>query len=359
MQKIKKGLKLLVVLPMLLVLVFVNIYEDPANMFHDPGTEIAQAILDGKKPYFAGANGDEREVKKYLIENIDKHVDCITVGPSLSMEIGHEHVGTDSYYNLSVSAMNYNDYMAIFGLLDLNEIKYDKVIICVDTYFFDDYFVSDSWNPDYMNYASYMIGKLEGKEYSLPENGITVPELKNKLSLMFSVSYFQSSLDFIKSNGSIIPPETRWGIADENTDVDHYLPDGSWEYGLSYRSRTVEDVIDNSNSVDIEQRFGSERNISDYYKEHFEMLIGYLDERGVEVEFFLCPICPALWDRLQESGEDRFLLYELEQYSGEIAEKYDINVVGSYDPYKTGVDNSDFYDCFHLRRDALAGYFQF
>ncbi|MBO4883291.1 MAG: hypothetical protein J5570_07290 [Lachnospiraceae bacterium] len=359
MQKIKKGLKLLVVLPMLLVLVFVNIYEDPANMFHDPGIEIAQAILDGQQPYFTSANGDEREVKKYLIENIDKHVDCVTVGPSLSLEIGREHVGTDSYYNLSASAMNYNDYMAVFGLLDLNEIQYDKVIICVDAYFFDDYFVTDSWNPDYMNYASYMISKLEGKDYSLPENGITGTELKNKLSLMFSVSYFQSSLDFIKSNGSVIPPEARWGIADENTDVEHYLPDGSIEYGQTYRNQTVEDIIGYANSIDVKQRFGFERSIDDYYKAHFEMLIGYLEERGVEVEFFLCPICPALWDKLQEAGGDRYLLYELEQYSGEIAEKYGINVVGSYDPYRVGVDNSDFYDCFHLRRYALERYYQF
>ncbi len=358
MNRIKQACKILVVVPILLVLIGVNMYEDPANQFHDPSRQIGEAILAGNTPYFTGANGDERNVRKCMIENMEKHVDCVTVGPSLSLCIGKEIVGTDSYYNLSCSAVNYYDYMALFALLELNEIQYDRVILCVDSYFFDEALNSSSWSPDFMSYAKYMIAKIEGGEAEIPRNTFHMQKLRNDLSLMLSVTYFQSSLDYIRSNGTVIAPKERWGNAEDDT-VDHYLPDGSWIYNERYSSNSVENVIKAAESTDLPNSFAIDRHLSQYYKAQFSGLIERLQDRGTDVELFLCPLSPALWDRLEAEGDHYFLLNEIEEFAKELARDRNLKITGSYDPYNVGISNADYYDARHVRHEVLGEYFDF
>ena len=116
MNRLKELLRLLTVIPLLIVLAGINFYEDPSNIFHDASKEIANAILEGKEAYFGSGNGNERKVKQYLIEGMPKDIECVTIGPSLSLGIRRSNVGTDSYYNLSASSLNFNDIMAEFAL---------------------------------------------------------------------------------------------------------------------------------------------------------------------------------------------------------------------------------------------------
>lgn len=359
MNSIANRLKILVVLPMVLVLTGVNVYVDPANRFHDPAPEIANAILEGKQPYFTSANGDERKMRQVMIENMRDTVECITIGPSLTMEIDSTMAGTDDYYNLSVSAMNYNDYLAMFALLELNEIHYDRVILCVDSYFFDDSYITDSWNPGFMKYAEYMEARLDGREAPEINNGINMQDLQNDLLLLFSVTYFQSSLDYVKNNDSFLSHGNRWGLADEtDTAVSHYMPDGSSVFGDSDRNRTLQDVLNEAEDFDIQSKFAYERHLDDYHKNRFTQLIKYLNERDVSVELFLCPVCPAVWDRVMEDKEHYYMWDEIEELATGLAAEYDLKITGSYDPYKAGVESTDYYDARHVRREALQRIFE-
>ena len=112
-----KWLKLITMVPLVCLLVITNIYEDPANIFHNDSVSIANAILSGNEAYFGSGNGDERAVKMELIEEMPKNIECLTLGPSLSMGIRETNVGTDSYYNLSASGLNFYDFLAEFGMI--------------------------------------------------------------------------------------------------------------------------------------------------------------------------------------------------------------------------------------------------
>jgi len=49
----------------------------------------------------------------------------------------------------------------------------------------------------------------------------------------------------------------------------------------------------------------------------------------------------------------------MEAYAYELAERYDVRVIGSYDPTVIGVTDADYYDCRHLRHSAMETYFDF
>lgn len=100
-------------------LVITNIYQDPANIFHDESKEIAESIVAGYAAYSATGNGNEREVKHNLIMVMPKETDCIAVGPSLVMCVNKDIVGTDSFINLGVSGSDIYDILAQFGLMDI------------------------------------------------------------------------------------------------------------------------------------------------------------------------------------------------------------------------------------------------
>ena len=116
-----KWLKLLFVIPLLGLLVITNVYEDPANIYHDESKSIAAAIADGKAAYsgIGFGNGNEREIKHNLIMIMPDETDCIAVGPSLVMCVNKDIVGTDNFINLGVSAADIYDILAQFGLMDI------------------------------------------------------------------------------------------------------------------------------------------------------------------------------------------------------------------------------------------------
>lgn len=359
-EKVKWIRLAVIIIPLLVLLCGINYYEDPANLFHDYNENVAKALLDGHEAYFGSGNGDERSVKMHTIRNMPQHVECITLGPSLAMGISKEHAGTESYYNLSASGLNFNDFMGEIALLEISGVTYDRLIYCVDSYFFDETFAAAVRNPDIMKYAEYMMAKLDGKNPSVPEEKTDTGNIKTQIGQLFSVTYFQDCVDYIRSNQSVILKEKRWGIIDEDTkDLAHYASDGSWVYDAEYRNRTVEDVINSANVYQIEHQFAYDRHLSGYYKDYFEKLISYLVERNITVEFFLCPVCPALQDRLEADKSHYFLMDELEVFAHRVADRYGIRVTGSYDPYAAGVSDDDFWDCRHMRHDRLGDYFDF
>ena len=75
------------------------------------------------------------------------------------------------------------------------------------------------------------------------------------------------------------------------------------------------------------------------------------------MELYLCPVAPALWDRIDTPGY--YVMNELESYAHEVAAKYGLKITGSYNPYNLGMTNADFYDSRHVRQELLSKYFDF
>ncbi len=353
---------LLTMVPLLAGLIGTNVYQDPANIFHDESKAMAEAIVAGNSVYSGTGNLNEREVKKNLIMSMPDEVDTIAVGPSLVMCVTAEDVGSDSFYNLGVSAADLYDILAQFGMLESYGKRYKRVILCVDSYGFDEniYNYELASNKALMPYAEYMLDVLDGAKTEGVKNE-TAEVWKRRVEQAFSLTYFQASSNQIQANEEFSMADHRWGIAPEDYDAEkpYYSPDGSWNYAASYQSNDADIVRGASTTYDLVTQFAYKRHISSYSMEVYDRLITYLQNEGVEVELFLCPICPALWDRLQPEIANYPMLYEISDYAHEMAEKYDLKLTGDFDPYVVGITDEEFYDCRHVRKELLGKYFDF
>lgn len=357
----KKFMQLFVVVPLAAMLVATNVYQDPGNIFHNDSESIALAILDGEEPYFGSGNGDEKAVMQSLIENMPKHVDCVALGPSISMGIHKELVGTDSFFNLSTSGANFHDYLAQIALLEINKVEVDRIIFCMDSYFFDETFYQyGSRNPDMNKYADYMRAVLNGENPEIPKE-MLIEQIALQTKQAFSVTYFQSAVEYIQTNESMVLPNKRWGILEEGEDRAHYRTDGSWAYASNYEDNHEGDVLGNVSWYDYPLHLSKGKHISEESKEVFIQLLDYLQNKGVSVELFLCPLPPALWDKVESDPEadQYYVLDEIEEFAFDISAQYNLKMTGSFDPYMVGVTNADFYDARHIRSDVLGKYFDF
>ena len=361
-MKKTRWLRLLFVIPLICLLVGTNIYEDPANIYHDESKEIARAIAGGKAAYSASGNGNEREVKHNLIMLMPDEVDCVAVGPSLVMGVNKEITGAGRFFNLGVSGSNLYDILAQFGLMDIYGKKTKRVIFCVDAYFFNEAFYASNNLPcvNLMPYSDYMLEVLKGNKPQHIEENKENP-IKTKIEQAFSISYFQASRDQVLLNHTYIMSDYRWGIIGPGFDGSKpfYGTDASWTYAKSYQDNGVEFVLEQCKKYDIDVQFVADKHISQYSKEVFEKLIAYLLDQGVEIQLFLCPLAPGLWDRIEKDKNHYPILDEISVFAEDISSKYELNIIGSYNPYELGMSNKDFYDARHIRRELLGKYFDF
>lgn len=358
----KRWFRLLVFLPVLLGIMLTNYLVDPGSVYKGDSRLMADSLLAGNQVYFSAGNGNEREFKRCLIMGMPDEVDCVAVGPSLVFGVRTDMTGEDTFYNLGVSNASFYDIFAQFGLMEACGKHCGRVIFCVDFNFFagtgaDTGSRSGTLKP----YADYMTAILEGEEAETPKED-SFARIREKLSQILSVSYFQSCVSWAGERGvdalrERIMEKKDWGIAGEGHRENYYLTDASLVYALSYQENPPEFVRKEAAEYDIETRFSRKGHIDPYCAEMFEKLTAYLTGQGVEVELYLCPLSPSLWDRV-DNGE-YYVLTELEEYAREIARKYDLKLTGTYDPYTLGMSDADFYDSRHVRHEVMEDYFDF
>lgn len=346
---------LLVVASLLGILIFTNCFFDPANLYHDVSRPVADAIVSGEGAYVTSGNANERLIKKYMIEQMPKQIDCLVLGSSTVLGIRKENVGTDDFYNLAVSSADYYDIMTSLALLEINGIKAERLILGVDHFFFSESLYENNarskpWKP----YAEYMEGIFNGMVPALPEADLKA-EKTEQFRQLFSITYFQASIDYVKQNGSL--KIDRWGCVDDAYTGAYFAVDGSMVYPLEYENTPVEEAIRAALDYDMEYQFGAHQSMSERSKENFEKMIVYMQNQGTEVQLFLCPVSPALWERYDEGHYP--ILAQVEEFILEMAEKYDLEVIGSYNPTLLEIPNEAFYDARHVRHGLLSKYFDF
>ena len=344
----------LILLPLICV-ILINLIGDSANFFHlDISEKVADSILEGKSTYILGApNG--RLIKKALIEKMPDEVDTIVIGPSISMCINKEVTGTDSFYNLSVESGNYYDIFALFGLLELNNKKYNRVILCTDFDFFNKGKTATSMTRVFSPYYNYMFSLINHNNEPFANNIFEKnlsKQTREALNQLVSIQYFQPSFkiayQLIRDKGN------RVGIiTDENAFKHFYFEsDASWVYEESYILRTADFVINDSKTYNWDPLCAPDEHLSEEVKSNFSLLMEYLQAKNIKIDIYISPLAPSLYDLFDHSS--RPLLREAESFVNDYANKNNMRVIGSYSPYKYGLTDADFYDSRHLRREKLS-----
>lgn len=332
---------------------------DSSNLFHPKVYEdLASSILEGNQTYITSTlNG--RSTKKALVEKMPDFVDTIVVGPSLSLCIDEELAGTDSFYNLSVEAANYYDILAFFGLMEVNNKKYNRVIFSADFDFFNEGRTATSLTTVFSPYYNYMLSliKNEGKSFDNTEYAKNISKQnKGNLKHLLSLRYCQDSAkvlyQFIRYKAG------RIGIVTEENKGRYFSYNGDGSFVYQDRLTNIPERVITNMCITYEWDVYCQKNehISEESEKTFMHLIDYLHQKGIKTDIFVCPLPPTLYNLFDKNA--RPLLQESEDFLKEYCTKYGsekgVRLIGSYSPLEYGLTDADFYDARHLRREKLS-----
>lgn len=348
-----KWRRFLLFIPLPLFLCLVNIFGDAGNRFHDPIDDMIDEMLEGKAAYVSTGNMKEREFRYKYITRMPEDMSCLIVGGSTIMCVKSEDVGEEKFMNLGVSGGGILDAMWQLALMKQHnkDKNLHRIILGVSEYWLNSKMFDIRSRP-LVKEINDMIDIIGVKNITVSFEEQYNLALLNEINAnpLFSLAYFQANINFIigsvarkKSNGSIFTG----GWAGY-----HYMPDGSLVYGSHVIDWDEKYLKQEAVKYDI-QRFT--RDIDFEAQELFTKFIEYLLSQNIKVDLYLVPIAPALWDALPRKKYP--FLYELEEYLYKIADKYSLRLIGSYNPHKSEIPNSDFYDSRHIRREYISKYF--
>jgi len=325
-----------IVLPIALLVVFTNYYIDPANLFSSKQyvSGIADILAKGHNVNNI-ANYDERLFQEQMITKIGYKPDIVILGSSRIMEIGTDFFTNKKVLNCGVSHGNINDVVAIMGVLDSVGKLPKKVIINVDPFLICKG-GSIEWQTLYAYYTS-LINKIDINNKKIAR------VQSDKFYSLISFDYFEKSLKF-KIDGN----NKKYEDAGQQKPSKYgRYSDGSICYPDSY---THADTI----KVSLDAKDAAIRDQTEFDTSRLVLLnnlLDFLNKNKVDAEFVMLPFQHEYYTIRSQLTENALEFYK--NIFIELGKKRNINIIGDFDPLKTGVTKSQFYDTYHCSREAI------
>lgn len=299
----------------------------------------AKELANGK--IVAGLkNFDERIFRKKIIQNINYKIDWVVIGSSRTMQL-RQRMFLDSdigFQNYSVSGASMEDYMALIQTHYNTFNEYPKnIILGIDPWIFNK-------NSGQNRYQS-----LED-EYNQFLSEIEIKKVNNqytstKLLKLLSVEYFIENIKFIKNNFN--NGLKGYYIVDSiNIDSQLREPDGSIQYPYKNRFPNFDEVKKTAIAYTRGNVYSLEKFDKIYNEVLFEKIIKYLKNKNINIYFYLPPYNPYAYDILINNKKYQ-IVNSIESYLIDVSKKFDIMLLGSYNPHKYGFSNNDFFDGMH------------
>lgn len=364
MRKKAFFLKICLFLPILIMVAVVNYLYDPAQLFTNKDFEKQMAQL------FVSSNGqgieindradyDDRYFQKAYVENLRNKKDVLALGSSTVMYISSDFFPDKSFFNAWVSAAGLNDQIAIYGLYRQKGFIPSKVILGVDLWLFDKLKMRSEKRWQRLK-GAYRYIKKEMNSSPQPLSVNIVDYLPPEGFALFSFSYFQSSVGFFLNKKGKLPLKST--VTDSltrnryNDNATSWI-DGSRTLKKEQRERLsseVEAEINSDANNPLDRMWGMDAELT----KDFTDFVALLKRDGVEVIIYLPPYHPLRY-RIMNGLDEKYAFkyrrhtFELiENTVRNIAQEFNVTVIGSYDPIKTHVSDKQFIDGLHLRSTA-------
>lgn len=326
-------------LPVVFLILLVNYFGDAAKLFNSEyEKKMASILLNGK--YVTNiSNYDERLFQKEVISKMRKCPEVIVLGSSRSMLINSKLYPNHSFFNSSVSGASIEDLIAIYQIYKNYTGVPQKILICIDPWTFNENNGKKRWKSIQIYYQAFINDDASGKSFSF-----------DKYKELFSLSYFQESIKVVPSKvfGVADPVPTSDKLNESNTK----LLDGSLVYSSEYRTASQNEISNKINDYVQGVIYGLKdfERLSKSGLELFRNLISELQMNGVEIEFFLCPYPPKVFDKVSAQYPN---VLKTEEYVTDYAKMHDITVFGSFNPGVFSFDQTYFYDGMHCKEKGI------
>jgi hypothetical protein len=89
------------------------------------------------------------------------------------------------------------------------------------------------------------------------------------------------------------------------------------------------------------------------FMEQLEAFIEYLQAKNIRVMLYLPPYHEYFYDIAAARKDDHPAFFEIEDYCRGLAEKYGLEIYGSYDARSLGLAFEDFWDSYRMKPESI------
>ncbi len=345
--------KLALFTPILAVMVFVSYRVDPSGLFWGAGFErlASEYMLQGI--YIDGYERlDGRALNEVYAKNVPYAPDVLINGSSRSMMIDSTFAREGkTFYNAANVGADIYDFFTSYYIFEKENKTPQVFVMGLDAWLFNDGEENLDKRSNKELYYEFL-----GEELGYENLEYEKPNPFEKYKALLDPSYFQGSVAYyFKDKSADVQPEpVDINEIYEQSEVIK-APDGSVIYDKAFRNRPQGEA-DNDAAIaantDPIMRLGDYDELSPEYTRQFEKFIEYLQAKGVEIIFYIPPYHSTVY--MSAYFNPRYhRIIDVEEYLKATAEKYGIELYGSYNPHLLGLANEDFYDGLHLKQDAM------
>lgn len=345
---ILKGMLLFI--PFFSIIAFVNFNQDPACLFHyELNIKAAEALANNETISIKGYNGGL--LHEARIATLNEAPDVLILGSSHALIFPWDEK-IDNCYDAAVLGCNLDYYYGILCMFRHENLRPGKIILTAEPWFFTS--VSKSPRPQpIQEYIDEGEALVKGEINQDNMKNISTMKLDfSKLKELFSITYFQAGLgaDWVKrGKGEIVIWDNQDPGEEEKFKPSMVMVPTTSQLSLSREAMDSEASYQINNGMSYELDQAPE--LSEEGKAYFEQLVVYLVAAGYDVELYMAPQYPMLYDYIESNPNSKGVL-DAEQYVRELGTRLDIPVYGSYNPRVLGIDESDFMDILHVRPNS-------
>lgn len=336
-------------LPLLLLMMGINWYADPGNVIReDYEQKVAQIMAHGENAANL-SNMDDRALMRCYLPMRTQPIDTLVLGSSHSMQLSADVTGDPNTFCGGMTGADMRDCISLYELVRAQGFSPKRVVVVLDSWFISE----GVQEPRAMTEGYISFCKQQGfTPIQTDNNRLWEQKMEKKLQI-FSVPYFQSSLNYLMSGQIAMrdPVATTQFFAESNM----RRADGSYAYGAYYR--TPGSGYLQQNLQDVKQLMPEfARNFDGVSEELVEQLKAFLcqmKQDGCEVALMLTPFHPEFYEVMTRENSGYEGVLQTEQVFREIAREEELRMIGSYDPAACGLTESDFYDSMHCTAEAM------
>ncbi|MCF6365162.1 MAG: hypothetical protein L3J35_03075 [Bacteroidales bacterium] len=321
----------------LVILTSVNYWGDGAMLFHGNYEKKIASILSEGMNATNISNYDDRILQKEIINNIHYKPDIVIIGSSRTMLLNSKLFPNKVVINNSVTGASIEDIIAIYQMYKTQEVLPDRIIIGIDPWLLNANNGQKRWlslKKEFYSFTGYKDNQL----------------IDNRLSQLFSFSYFQASFRNLPNiiRGKSAPVATNNELNDTNTK----LTDGSLVYGKDYREASSVEIENKVKKFISGNIYSIENfnNISGEIWSNFNLLCKDILKNNIELNFFLTPYHPLVYKKVKESYPK---VTETENKIRKYAAENKITLFGSFNPSILHIKKDGFYDGMHCKEFAI------
>lgn len=345
----ESGMKYVLLVAMLFMIGLFGVYsanKHLAPVLNDDEkiAEVGKVLAGGQSYLTYDLNIETRVLKHSLIESLPQIPELAILGASHWQEAPATLAGDVSMFNAHVHRDYFEDILGVTNMfVRVGKLPKKMIITIRDNQFKPFHKRTDwLWVPIMKDYQE-MATRLNLPVMDYYPNGLT-PQVRQKLSLPLLKANIERYLA-----APVAPGATDLRI---HPTLDTLHSDGSITWStLHQQAFTQERARAEALSHAYAQRPNAP-GIDPVGRQSVDATLAFLKEQGVEVYLAHPPFNPIYWDAVQGSpymdGID-----DIRQMTREWSEKYDMPIIGGFDPAKTGCTSDMYIDGEHSNSVCL------